>query len=253
MTATNPSALSLSLSLSDLNVTINHEPRLHDIRVAERLGFERPRAIRQLIERNRCELETYGSLAPQRVALKTGKGRALEVDEYWLNEPQTLLICMFSKTANAAAVRREVIDVYMAYRRGLAAPAKPDTSATRELSEKRRLVAECRKVMGPRAAQAMWKDLGLPGNAPDQNELALAAIPAGQLSSDGRYLIVVHGRVVTEVRDLAGHCAVDGRSAANVFTFLREFLATDLLPGALDIILHRLNASAARAKAGGTP
>lgn len=35
-----------------------------------------------------------------------------------MNEGQTLLVCMFSKTPDAAAIRKEVISVYMAWRRG---------------------------------------------------------------------------------------------------------------------------------------
>lgn len=37
---------------------------------------------------------------------------------YYLNEEQALLICMFSRTPKAAAVRREVILVFTAGRRG---------------------------------------------------------------------------------------------------------------------------------------
>ena len=106
-----------ALSTSDLNTTINHEPRIHDLRVAERLGMSRPRDIRQLIVRNQAELETYGELARCRTAPISGKGRVQEVNEYWLNEAQTLLICMLSRTPAAAAIRKEVIDLYMAYRR----------------------------------------------------------------------------------------------------------------------------------------
>ncbi len=38
------------LVLQDLRVFDNDDPRVHDLRVAERLGFERPRDIRQLIQ-----------------------------------------------------------------------------------------------------------------------------------------------------------------------------------------------------------
>ncbi len=101
------------LSLADLNTGIDNDPRILDIRVAERLGFARPRVIRELIVRNRDELETYGPLA-----VRHGKSRGQEFTEFWLNEGQTLLVCMFSKTPDAAAIRKEVIAVYMAWRRG---------------------------------------------------------------------------------------------------------------------------------------
>jgi hypothetical protein len=38
------------------------EPRFHDLRVAERLGFTRPRNIRKLIERNLPDLGGYGEV-----------------------------------------------------------------------------------------------------------------------------------------------------------------------------------------------
>lgn len=37
---------------------------------------------------------------------------------YYLNEEQALLLCMFSRTEIAKAVRAEVIRVFQAYRRG---------------------------------------------------------------------------------------------------------------------------------------
>lgn len=174
-----------SLTIADLNTTINHEPRLHDIRVAKRLGFERSRAIRQIIERNHAELETYGSLAT-----RCGKSRGQEFTEYWLNEPQTLLICMFSKTPNAAAVRREVIDVYLTYRRGHAGA----------------------------------------GNAN----------PASLPLNDGRYVVVMQGQAVASVHNISGRCVIDGNDPVNVFTFLRECAANEVMPAVLDAAIHRL-------------
>jgi hypothetical protein len=115
------------------------EPRIRDVVVAERLGFERPRKIRELIERNREELESYGPLAPRRGAKlpsdgevsRHGGAKPLEgssggrpEEGCLLNEEQALLVCMFSRTPQAAAVRREVIQVFTAWRRGhLEAPA----------------------------------------------------------------------------------------------------------------------------------
>ena len=101
------------ISIADLNTEIDEEPRVQDIALGEGLGFSRPRAIRQIIDRNALELQAYGSLATRR-----GKSRGQEFVEYFLNEPQALLICMFSNTPRAAAVRKMLIDVFMEYRRG---------------------------------------------------------------------------------------------------------------------------------------
>lgn len=115
-----------ALSLSDLNTAIDQEPRLLDLRIAERLGYERPRVIRELIERNRDEIETYGS-----IAVRHGAYRGHTFSEFWLNEAQTLLICMFSKTSKAAAIRSEVISVFIAFRRGKA-PGNPAADERRQ-------------------------------------------------------------------------------------------------------------------------
>lgn len=108
------------ITLHDLK-TIQNEPRLHDLLVAERLGFARPRSIRKLIEANKSEIESHGSLATAR-----GKSRGQEFTEYYLNEAQTLLLCMFSRTQKAAEVRKAVIEVYQAYRSSQSASTTRD-------------------------------------------------------------------------------------------------------------------------------
>lgn len=102
-----------SFTIADLNTEIDDEPRVQDLKLAETLGFDRTRKIRELIIRNEAELNIYGSLAPRR-----GKSRGQTFTEYFLNEGQSLLLCMFSKTDKAATVRKMLIDVFMEYRRG---------------------------------------------------------------------------------------------------------------------------------------
>ncbi len=123
-------------TLADLNAAIaGTEPRVRDLDLAAWLGFERLRDIRKLIERNLEELGTHGGIV---VTPSRGAGAPVEVGggklrhdgantpptrgpvalEYWLNEQQALLICMFSRTDRAAEVRKQVIDVYVAWRRG---------------------------------------------------------------------------------------------------------------------------------------
>ena len=105
MTANNATIL----SVSDLNTTINHEPRILDLTVAARLGYERPTDIRELIARNEGELSTYGEVF--RAARKTpsAKGGRPSEDIY-LNEGQALVICALSRTPKAAAVRKAIIE-----------------------------------------------------------------------------------------------------------------------------------------------
>lgn len=60
--ATGPSDL-ITVTIADLSTTIGDEPRIRDCILAERLGFEQPRQIRELIERNLEEIKSYGSLS----------------------------------------------------------------------------------------------------------------------------------------------------------------------------------------------
>jgi len=110
--------LMATLTISDLNTEVNHEPRIHDLRIAENLGMSRKRDIRKLIERNIAELERYGTCATvSRVV------RGNQVTEYYLNEPQALLICVKSDAPNSPDARQRIIEIYMAYRRGALVPA----------------------------------------------------------------------------------------------------------------------------------
>ncbi|QQR69078.1 MAG: hypothetical protein IPI58_09715 [Alphaproteobacteria bacterium] len=108
----------IPLTVSDLNTAINHEPRVRDLAIAERLGLANPRSIREMIDANKAELESYGSLSAVPTMIAIGKGGQREVTEYWLNEAQALLLCTFSRTAQAAQVRRSLITVFMDWRRG---------------------------------------------------------------------------------------------------------------------------------------
>lgn len=107
---------------------IDGEPRARDLDIAERLGYERPRVIRELIERNRTELETFGSLA-----VRHGKSRGQEFTEYWLTEEQALLVASRSDADNAPAVRRMLIKVFVAWRRGHL-PIRRQSTEIRELA-----------------------------------------------------------------------------------------------------------------------
>ncbi|MCW1844138.1 hypothetical protein [Prosthecomicrobium hirschii] len=106
-----------ALTVEDINATINHEPRVMDLRLAEALGMARPTNIRQAIEANREELQGFGNLHESRAnSEKRSRGRP-PAAAYWLTEPQALLLCMFSRTDRAAEVRRMLIEVFMEFRR----------------------------------------------------------------------------------------------------------------------------------------
>ncbi|MBB4284533.1 hypothetical protein [Roseospira goensis] len=71
---------------------INGEPRILDTDLAVKLGYERPRAIRQIIERYISHLSSLGYLAPHRVAQLRSNGATHFVDAYYLNRKQALFI-----------------------------------------------------------------------------------------------------------------------------------------------------------------
>lgn len=113
--------------------TLDDEPRILDLKLATALGFERPRKIRELIDRNLSELETYGEVCAMVAqtgeetdftddvilphgGAKSPRGRGRPGREYHLTEAQALLVCMFARTNNAAEVRAELIRVFMEWR-----------------------------------------------------------------------------------------------------------------------------------------
>lgn len=97
-------------------VVIEDEPRVRDLDLAQWLDFSQPRQIRELIARNRDELETYGSLSCR--ATKPGNQGGRPGNAYYLNEGQALVICALSRMPKAAQVRKQLIDVFVAYRAG---------------------------------------------------------------------------------------------------------------------------------------
>jgi hypothetical protein len=116
-----------ALAISDLTPMAG-EPCVHDLRVAEALGFKRPRVIRELVERNKGELETYGPLA-----VRYGKSRGQAFTEFFLSEGQALVICALARTEKAAAVRRQLIEVFLAYRRGELASSDATVAVLRRI------------------------------------------------------------------------------------------------------------------------
>lgn len=107
-----------ALQLQDLTMMAD-EPRVRDARLGEVLGFSQPRFVRRVIKANLDELLMHGLACQVSTPIRSGKGRAQVVEEYYLNEAQALLVCMFARTPKAAEIRRQVIEVFMAWRRGL--------------------------------------------------------------------------------------------------------------------------------------
>lgn len=107
-----------------ISVTVMDDvPRILDLDIADRLEFERPRDIRNLISRNLLELQEYGICVA--VTQNHGGERGRPGSEYWLNEEQALLVSILSRAPRAAEVRRILIRTFQAYRHQ--APAVADS------------------------------------------------------------------------------------------------------------------------------
>jgi hypothetical protein len=95
---------------------------VRDVALAKKLGFARPRVIRELIERNQAEIASFGP-SPQRTAMvDIGSGAKREVQETYLNQAQALVIVRHSATPNADAIYAEMIDVFLRFKNGELTP-----------------------------------------------------------------------------------------------------------------------------------
>lgn len=99
------------------------EVRISDARLAELLGYDRPRKIRDIIRRHLDELQVHG-ISPQVGAKIDGRGRPEK--SFMLNEAQAILVTMFSRTQRAAEARRQIVQVFIAWRHGHLVPAQPE-------------------------------------------------------------------------------------------------------------------------------
>lgn len=104
---------------------INGEPRVHDLQLAERLGFDEPRAIRKLIKRNEAKLLSFGTRSTVSRVTITGQPS----EEFYLNQRQAIFICMKSETDRAFDVQVEIVRVFDAYLTGDLKPAMPQSYA----------------------------------------------------------------------------------------------------------------------------
>lgn len=109
--------MSHALSPSLLVVVDGESPPLaRDVDIAAALGMARPRDIRPVIDANRPEFEALGGL--RSVPANPGPRGGRPTTEYLLTEEQALLLCALSRAPRAAEVRRALIRVFAAFRRG---------------------------------------------------------------------------------------------------------------------------------------
>lgn len=104
------------LSVNDLR-ELEGDARIQDLRLAEILGYGKSYDIRKLIKRNEAKLLKYGVLST--VATTSSSQGGAPTAEYWLNQGQAIRIVTLSETERADDATKQVIDVYIAYRKGL--------------------------------------------------------------------------------------------------------------------------------------
>ena len=97
-------------------VLIEKELRILDIDLAQRLGFERPRDIRKLINRYSDELDEMGVRATVAQTPSAAGGRPAMA--FYLNRKQAIFITTKSETKDAINVTIEIIKKFEAYERG---------------------------------------------------------------------------------------------------------------------------------------
>jgi len=98
------------LTASDLDITINHEPRIHDLRLAEALGFKKPRDIRPLIERHADALERLGKVC--RTVRQTSSRGGRPSAEFWLTKKQAIYIATKAETERATEITIQIVEVF---------------------------------------------------------------------------------------------------------------------------------------------
>lgn len=195
------------------------EPRIRDLDLAERLGFDRPRDIRKLIERNRGEIDGLGTCATVAHVV-----RGNPVNEFYLNEEQALLVAVLSNASQAPAVRAMLIRTFVAYRRGqLEGPAG--------LTD-----AEGRKVIGGIVKAVVHKEIAeaIPGLVDrlvedrlqiDPRIAALAYVSANEIL-DQEWRVPPKGRrsiqrkVLNRLKDYCATGAMQGTKAAYSGTWI---------------------------------
>ena len=97
------------------------EPRILDRKIAVLLDFAGPSLIRKLVESHRRELEVYGPVKTVFVE------PVREGQSFLLNEPQALLVTLFTGEERAPEARKRILDTFMAHRR----PVRPTDKLTR--------------------------------------------------------------------------------------------------------------------------
>lgn len=130
------------------------EPLVRDLDLAERLGYERPRTIRELIDRH-VSAGNLNDSDVRRTVRRTQIGIAeRDVEEFWLTEAGALFVATKSETSMAIAITKELIAVYMAARRNELPAAGQPANDTRDADiERAKAITRIVELMSPAVSQ----------------------------------------------------------------------------------------------------
>lgn len=105
-----------TLSKNDLSV-IEGDARVSDRRLSEALGFSRVTDFRRLMRSKMDELLEFGEVLRFEALNPSPKG-GRPVLTLHFNEHQAVALAMWAETPQARAARRQIIEVFVAWRRG---------------------------------------------------------------------------------------------------------------------------------------
>lgn len=104
------------LTKNDLTVH-DGDARVSDRRLADALGFNRVNDLHRLIKGHEGELGDFGEVFCFEAKNPSAKG-GRPAKSYLLNEHQAVALAMWANTENARAARMQIIEVFVAWRRG---------------------------------------------------------------------------------------------------------------------------------------
>jgi hypothetical protein len=146
------------------------EPYIPDVELGKRLGFKRPRAIRQIIKRwhtagvfrdLRCVSPHGTANPPHGVALgKIPRRGEPAHTQYFLGEADALFVITKSETDLAIQITQKIIDVFMSWRRCQLSKPNTDPAIMRALVEIRDEL-KANRVLNTHIAKAVG--IPLPG------------------------------------------------------------------------------------------
>lgn len=112
-----------TLTINDINTTVNGVPRIMDLTLAKALGFAQPRDIRKIIARQKEALERFGKVCSSMAQTAASKG-GRPSKAYYLTEKQALFICTKSEAPSALDVTIEMVEVFYAVKTGQQKPVQ---------------------------------------------------------------------------------------------------------------------------------